>query len=513
MGQRKLLARFADFSGGEFGTVAARRAPANAFTGKNVVVYPDGSIGPRGGIKDLAVTGAPAGSGAPTALVMVGSYLVMALANLKVYKVLVAASSGMLATAQPVVEQVPVGTAPSTVSDMTAVGLDRIYAAAANGVFLVVPSGNVATLVAGSPVCTAITQWGDFLVTANGNRLQWSAPANFNSWPATNFLDIGGNEPGSEDIGAMVLVRDTLVVITDAGSIFIVSGTLGVNHSLREWLPGERTSGLVSNAGMALDRSGILWYTRMGALATALPVSFSGAQRGDVSAQDGWLRGDTVVTGVARTRVSSVQELQTVAIQAALWIAGNENMRFLTLRRGVWTRHESSALQMGYTTASCPLTAGPGGNVILGRWDGAALKMYGWNVEQDAPPTTATFSGVGDGSDTAPSCEFTTAEVTMDEGGEFLVDTVDVAFTKVATGAAQTNHFDIDVNAFDAYEDTSPAVPTTQSFDEATAAGRQRKRFQFAPRPGRAFSVKLSNLRGVKVDEILVFGNRQESRL
>ncbi len=46
---------FADFSGGEFGQLGPTGARPNMFTGSNVMVYKDGSVGPRPGVIQVAV--------------------------------------------------------------------------------------------------------------------------------------------------------------------------------------------------------------------------------------------------------------------------------------------------------------------------------------------------------------------------------------------------------------------------------------------------------------------------
>lgn len=49
---------YEDFTGGEFGVTHSRQAGKNQFTGKNVVVYRDGTLGPRNGLIEQPLAGA-----------------------------------------------------------------------------------------------------------------------------------------------------------------------------------------------------------------------------------------------------------------------------------------------------------------------------------------------------------------------------------------------------------------------------------------------------------------------
>lgn len=53
------LVTWKDFSGGDWGEIGEFRAPANTFSGNNVVVYTNGMLGPRAGLKENLYSGTP----------------------------------------------------------------------------------------------------------------------------------------------------------------------------------------------------------------------------------------------------------------------------------------------------------------------------------------------------------------------------------------------------------------------------------------------------------------------
>src|SRR5688572_10351760 len=55
MATRKII-EYSDFSGGEFGILEPWRAPPGTWTGKNVVQYDNGSLGPRNGLVEVPLS-------------------------------------------------------------------------------------------------------------------------------------------------------------------------------------------------------------------------------------------------------------------------------------------------------------------------------------------------------------------------------------------------------------------------------------------------------------------------
>ena len=60
---REKVVKYDDFSGGEFGTLGAEHAPPKTFTGRNVMRYFNGLIGPRPGLKRVVPNVAPPAGG------------------------------------------------------------------------------------------------------------------------------------------------------------------------------------------------------------------------------------------------------------------------------------------------------------------------------------------------------------------------------------------------------------------------------------------------------------------
>lgn len=522
MGRIELLARFSSFDGGEYGALAARRAAPNQFTGYNAMVYRDGSIGPRAGIKDLsmvwATTGMPEIVGFHGNSQSGGRDRFYFVSGTTLYRVDVRDSTGGLLTGQT----------PASVGTFSGSGAGQFiqadrrysYVTMVNASTYQVDNGVASptmTALTGAPGgrCTAI--YGEQMVvaapTGNTNRIRWSAPANYNSWPSTNFLDVGSS---NETITAMRVMRNQLVLLTDQGSIFIVSGVLGVNHTVREFLPGERVGGPGHAGAVDMDRAGNLWYTRETSGELAVPVMFTGSERVEFPMVGNLLVArDSAVTARGETRnyVATLHEQATVVIAGSPPGGGD----YLVFRDGAWTAHASADL----TDDGCAIVAGSSGEVyLLGRNGAAAPRLYVWKVEQNLPPTTVnSLSGLEDGTSTTVSVTFETQEVVSADGEELWVEWVDVAFTSVDTGLTLENRFGVYLKVQDVGHDpassevtAAPGEVVVGGWNDDPQTGRYRKSFGVAASAGRAFSLVFRDLRGVQIDDVLVFGTRQPAR-
>ena len=56
MPNRKVIS-YDDFSGGDYGILEPWRAPPGTWTGKNMVLYDDGGLGPRNGMFEVPLSG------------------------------------------------------------------------------------------------------------------------------------------------------------------------------------------------------------------------------------------------------------------------------------------------------------------------------------------------------------------------------------------------------------------------------------------------------------------------
>jgi len=184
--------------------------------------------------------------------------------------------------------------------------------------------------------------------------------------------------------------------------------------------------------------------------------------------------------------------------------------RGLLRRNGIWTKHEFDVSIVGYVA---DVNAG-GALLTDGGAAGAVPHFYWLNTANEQPPIkNAGVRGndsVGDGSDTAPVCDFTLPVTRDPQGRRFMVREVIVNFRKYATNVAATNNFDVSVTAEYGLDNTTELTSATQTFNEASASGtttgaRRQVRFLFGDQGYAATAqVAFANLRGVSIDNVKV---------
>lgn len=551
----QLLAKWTDFSKGEAGWMDKAAIPAGYFTGEQVMLYRDGSIGPRSGVIDLGPTGLPAGALQGIGYVHIGTsgatnyvwiHKGTTIGRIPVYnttgKVLggqaFAACAGSFAA-------VPPGTAIADYVDYSPTAL--IIAVDADKAYVVdwtVGANGTLTALTGSPGGAHVELFNEFLLLAGNptfpNRVWYSAPGNFNSWPAGNFFDISGGLTGTASpvITCLRRLRDMILIFTDIGQLFICTNLTSdpTTLQIRQFLPGDVMSGPRDRA-IVRDRVGNIWFTRRDELPfigdqnygspTAVPVAFDGATRREYIEQAGYLRqpdysSDRLsrTAGVPGRHQSSVV-LTDQAARALIW------------RNGTWSRHRLPAMDGGIV-----------GNGIRGEMflmDAAHTTVYAWLFEFDRPPykfaggatDVLPWSAVDLGSPMLPLAWAATPEFRPVNGDAINVERVEVLLTSHETGDSVNNHLDVFVQQYDKVDanekwDTAFFPPDSETsagamvangvtigcanaFDEAAVTGGRRRRVAFYVNPdgvpAMGVRVLLRGLRGVSIHEIHLFGD------
>lgn len=559
----KLLARYDDFTKGDAGWVDKSKVQAGFFLGENVVPYRDGSIGPRSGRLDLSAIGPPsgtvhqigyvdlAGPGNEYVWLHKGTHL----ARIPVYNV-----SGLTLTAQSYVL--------ATGSFAIDADGDSVDYDAAHTLFVVVDdkcyscdwgagAGGTLTALAGSPGGACMELFANCLVvgnlTSHPNRIAFSKPSDFSTWPAKNFVDLseGGAAAGAAPrIRAMKRVKDTLLVWTDLGQLFSITGTLGENEVIREFMHGDQVAGPAGPYSVARARDGTAWWTRREEVPnsagpvygapSAMPVFYNAGNRDETPEMSGYLQ---------QPFYSSARASFTFAVAGrsnSSVLLMDETGRVLMLRHGVWSRHFFT----GQDRYRC--TVGSRGEVFFVNSDGSTLSV--WQFELERPPWRASggplpytieqFAPAGAGE-----CWVATPEYRPQDFGVARVSSIEVMFTSHnVDDAADNNYFEVYLQQYDGpaaveiiddssnfppdRDDTAGAmtdnvlvtggsdvlstgttIGMTNNFDEMSpTAVDLRRRVTFfpagqAPRPTPGLRVFLRGLRGVSIHEILVFGD------
>lgn len=507
-----ILGRYADFSRGEFGALGGRHAQPGQWTGKNVVVYLDGSIGPRAGVQstqpfsntfdifhpspaNVKLIGRERGGEQrfwvldETDLVYGASYV----------------SSLTVSTWHVYTGAVLLNPALSSNLDYVDDSTDSYVTSFAEGVFKLDHEAQTVVLLTGSPGGRAITIFGERLVVGGvsgaENQIQFSAPNNYNSWDPLDFIALG--HPGTV-IKSLQVQHNVLVIQTDHGDIFTISGVLSVNDDLRQSTSIAPRVAALSGERVSVTKRGIIW--RRGRL--AVPESFDGAQLRNLTHLNQWTVSSQNASQIAIVPGADDDDVLFFGSFGAL----------LQLHNGAWSRH---ALGVATPAQTGIHAAYDGDGMVTFALNGASdgPHIYALALALEQPPVTAAGQIVNDASTgVAPNAFFTTIETRDSAGRGMEPRAVLVRFTKYLTGTAQTNHFEVVLSQLDIFESISPVLLACGTFDEANAAATTAGVNQSMMFPidggtdSEAFSVTINAIRGVKIEEIIVYGGIAKER-
>lgn len=242
--------RFDDWKGGDYGVLDPSRADRDQFSAVNMVVYDNGLIGVRPGLKPLTISGIPTHTVAPGPIgfdVLDDDLLI---ANARTYSV-------------PMV-----GGAATSYAVYGSSATDRVRYVQGNGVLYSLADGTLykhpdtstTTAITTPEPLDHIVRWGYFMVGVSQttpwrlffNLVDESGP-DYDSWPANNYVDIGNNDP----IEALRPIFNTLYAGKKSGW-WAISGVLGELASVREVAMGN---GPIDDLGAAVttDNRVVYW--------------------------------------------------------------------------------------------------------------------------------------------------------------------------------------------------------------------------------------------------------------
>ncbi len=521
MGERKII-DYSDFSGGEFGLLEPWRAPPGTWTGKNIVQYDNGSLGPRNGLIEVglsaSITGQVMSAGPFSRRTESNVWVLVNNAGTRTAKTIEADGT---VTNLTLTDAVPAATEPvqSQVFD------DIEYLSiVSNGLYKIDPDTNAFSKVANAPGSRCFIQHGErffsgggdtlgFPVTPSGvqgpaNRLWYSEPDDPEDWPSLNFIDVVGAIVG------LYSQRNQLVIVTTEGW-WLLTGVPGVNDTLRRQIKSEFPT----------------WPTQGTIVEPSCNLAFV---HGSLQQRDGEDEGEIAVHSLGVFTAATLEYathmkfgsgqniITTPPTYQAVTLRGPEDWfvqggtdtaenRAVLYRNKAWQRIE-------WEIAGVDLL---GWCICMRRTDRLQflthtsnnIRMYEWRAYNNRPAFVSdNYTGPGDDSDTPFVAEFSLPEHHEENGSDLgLVDIV-VDFTSWDTGTTETNHFDLVPKVLRAFEDDEQVAPTL-TFDEAvgespaTLAGkRRRKRFQGVAHglDGTGFRLFFNNIRGVAINRVQV---------
>lgn len=495
------LFRYDNFSGGEYGSLGGRHAPPNSFTATNMLVYADGSIGPRPGFKDVTPTSMPNGE-----LLLLSSSRVperdgIFIINTTGYRfdfgettAATALTGSIAATPQQAVH-------PAIEDTSTLLFTSRISAATEDKTYRIDPTASTLAGISGSPGGHALCLRGQQLIVAES---QFS-PVIFASDPADKEdFSAGTFEPIGDDwqVTALYEQNNALVLVKIRGGWFVLHGVVG-DADTQIIRRVAYTDTVLHPWQIAKDADEQLWFFDLnGNVATFNGTKIVPFPHLSIPVEED----ATVATTPLKQGVQVVEGDQTRSTVA--FVSAGETQQMLLFHNGIWTKHTFGKDVSGMMSAS---------NSVLMLTDGGGAStpanIYGIQFDLDRPGMNSSafgFSQPGDDSATPLTASLTLPEEWAKAGRSFQVKQVVVDFDKWDTGTSATAHFDVAVRVMGR---TNGAAEVTHAhpspYDEAVGAASaipnaERAVFNFHCERGAGFEIQFTNIRNVSFHAIYV---------
>jgi len=510
-GQKKWVV-WDDWSGGEFGDTPLRQVQSNQYTALNLMVYRNGELGPRPGIKSHSNTSI--GNGVITGMgftgtgdcewwVTIASTVVGFNSTDDDWTVVVTYDGGLgssLAAAS-----VAMVNGINTVPSETYFGnsTDRIYrlATSANAISV----NDVTQYDALSPSTEhSIAIYRDRLFVGDSDGVVYSAPGDFGTWPSSGNFKVGHGK-GVRFLGAK---GDALMIVTADGSIWEYRGTPGSDTLRRVYNGARHPWVMLPGRAIVLPNDDMI----MVPIQRDYPALFSGGRLRELThlkmldGKEGNAAGDADEWKIVETNHDD-----GCLILSVITHPDTGGKRAMERRHGIWSFYE-----WGVSDLTARATTDRQHQVLLTDGGGAstAAEFYTYDPSIDRPGYTSdTYATVGDASSTPETnMEMTTATWWADEGQEITVKRIIIDFTKYQTGQSETTHFDVDVIQYGEHITDDTNTVSMQAFDQAnasaTTAGEQDRHITGGPSGGAipcsGFQIKLSAIRAVGIQSIRV---------
>lgn len=492
------LVRWADFSGGDFGTLDPGFAEKDQYSGQNIQRYNTGLLGPRAGLKTFTVDWAGAAGTHP----VLGPYgfdakddkIIINLGN-KTYRIPI---DTKVANDFNIYGSTPTGFVRYAQGDRS------LYALINGDLYKHNEGTDVVTQISlpGGIKLSHLVRWGYYLVgvqTTEPYRLWHSTVTlsgpDFDTWGANNYIDVGSNLP----IQALCPVYNTLYC-GKADGWWGVSGVLGTEAAVRMRNMGQGVYDQ-RQATVTTDNRVLYWGK------DTVPLWFNGDRvRPDRDFQlSGFatsFAGDTVVATPTGSRAIMLGER-----------SGKAGM--LVFEAGKWSTHlfdiPISAIAGSDVRNSHEL---PDGVVFMCQRPtniGDPVSIVSFATEMNRPAhTNDTWAAPKD----AGSADLVTGVLDLpafwDGQGRYLrVTAVIVQFRKWPNGIADTrNEIQCRVKPFGMYDAGSMNTEIklwTESSDRADTNGTDDSiRFSFGENPmSTGFQVQFPVLRGVAIRNVI----------
>jgi hypothetical protein len=497
---------YEDFAGGDYGVTHPRRAGANQFQGKNVIVYRDGTLGPRNGLVVQPLSGSNYVNGALNAFffgvehdVATPRMIYAQGTRPKHFKAedLSAQNPGLFSPTD-------VDVAPSNgqFGVMPRLGFNMYLSSLGDGTYQIDALGDTMTKLTGTNALGAhdVVEYLDFLfligvgdaASGRGHKVTYSDHADPTSWPIANIFAVGY---AWVVFRALKLINGLLIINQDA-DWYLLQGDVDTG-SLRRLEHGRAPD--LGNPRAVVPARERAWFLATGAPGGSFPAVFDGSKIDTDNFHH--LRGWMTDANAAAVHCEADDDLLFV----------DNDGKALMRHEGVFTRHQYE--------------------VAVGEWaapyvdqrfylavDGTVSTkpvFYRSTFAITGPPIKdGLFESPGDGSDTPIDAWVEFPELWQSTGEQVRPMFAIVEFTSYDQNVATGAHLAVEVDVIDRFGKESVQTVSLGDWDEseATVASttdgvRRRKIFRGATSAahfGSALQLRIKDIIGVKIEKAVL---------
>ena len=511
-----------NFSAGHYGNLDPAKAPEGSFSGRNVLVYRDGTLGPRPGFR------AHNFGRVPTARVQGFTHM----ENGEWPLVYVEGTNAYRAKAPDAVNPTDVRLVGSVGPTPTEHQI-TIYDAGLDlgGGYIHVPEGKSYRLTAlqtdvGGGVLTALTAatnskgagcvYGERLFVV-GEALQastifYSGAANDATWAAADFFKVGL----SKTLAFIGSHRGYMTIGTNDGKWYVLSGTPATGTLRRITDPSAAPAILVAPA-CAVGGNNLYFIAPQG----TTPSIFDGVKVTELThlqmTRPHVPYGQDIRIGPSQAH-DLVRAIMVMPESPFLYVKAG-NGRAMLLNHGAWTRHDFDvALDRDWAAD------GRGRIYAFEQWTGTpGQRMFVTDISLERPAyTTDLFASPGDDSNVPIDAQASLPQFHQPGGTEVRVRQVIVDIYKWNTGAAEANQLDVAIDTF-GRRGLAGVSTATRSWTEAGAltppsvdgirGTPDRIVLDYpATTPGGGFQVRFPVMRGVGIRSVEVIYDEYPGR-
>lgn len=490
-----------NFKGGDYGDFGGSKPPPGTFHAKNMLVYTDGSIGPRAGLKNITPASMPNGALLALASTSTPNRELFFLIGTTGYYAKVTdpgvvpiAYSGTLDDTpdQPVKPKHDTATLLFTVrqDDSTPDKVYRVDPVAGTIAGIPGSAGGIDVVLQGQQLIVATSEFS--------NQILGSSPDDPTDWSAGIFADVDDNW----QVTALHVVRNTLAIIKRTGWV-VMTGVLG-DFTSQVFRKVSSADGVLHSWHCEIDANDNVWFwplfRQSPAVFNGQTIQYFGQINRPIRVDDATIattplnRGVTVVNG-------KLTPSTTVLVQ------GGDDNGGAIFANNQWTLHDFETPISGMVTSN--------GNQFLitdGGSDSAPAQIYSTFFDLDRPAFVGEgLVSPGDNSDTPVDALITFPQFWSPNGREFTVRQIMVSFTSYDTGNTATNHFGLDLTVMGRGRGKGYQMvqAISQEFDQTPSESSntgtdQEWYFNVHCDAGSGIEVTLKDIRGVKIRAVSV---------